>query len=192
MGCYQQKMLFEVTLDELYFGGLITDNCYLLLNAWDRIALYNVSSRKHIATMRFASRPLNIVQLNNTHVLINFPNEVVLEIDLKKGKIVEEKEYPDGIEEKILGGHYIMSGNSLIDLNTDKIVLQLNKNEDNHTRDYVISIQDSIMLIDRTIDNRESREMIIPFEDEEALVRRVRQIVGQRVLSPHERAQYRE
>lgn len=188
-----KKMLFEVTLDELYFGGLITDNGYLLLKAWDRIALYNISSRTHIATMRFPSRrPLNIVQLNNTHVLINFPNAVVLEIDLKKGKIVEEKEYPDGIGEKIIGGHYIMSGNSLIDLNTDKIVLQLNKSEDNTTRDYIISIQDSIMLIDRTIDNRESREMIIPFEDEEALVRRVRQIVGQRVLSPHERAQYRE
>ena len=120
---------------------------------------------------------------------------IIHRIDDNDDKLItvpEEKEYPDGIEEKILGGHYIMSGNSLIDLNTDKIVLQLNKNEDNNTRDYVISIQDSIMLIDRTIDNRESREMIIPFEDEEALVRRVRQIVGQRILSPLERAQYRE
>ena len=187
-----KKQALQKELCELYFDGIMTKKGYLILRAWDRITIYNYQSKKYISTIHLGMLPWSVIELPNGNILLGATNGRAFEIDPKRGKIVEEKEYPDGIEEKILGGHYIMSGNSLIDLNTDKIVLQLNKNEDNNTRDYVISIQDSIMLIDRTIDNRESREMIIPFEDEEALVRRVRQIVGQRILSPHERAQYRE
>lgn len=182
----EKKLILQNDSCELYFDEIMTNNDYSILIAMDHITIYNCHSRKLISTIHTGTPPINIVALPNGNILLSSIKGVV-EIDLNRGIIVEEKDYPNGIGKQILGDHYIMSGNTLIDLNTDKIILQF---KDNNSTDNPISIHDSIMLIERSIENSQSRELIIPFEKEDALVRRVRQIVGKRVLSPYERLQY--
>ena len=184
----QQEVVLQDSLPETYYDGLITDEGYFVLKALDRIAIYNILGRKHVATLRLDSRPMHMVQFRNGHVLVGLLNRKVLEINLKRGKIVGQKNYPGGIDDHILDGHFIMSGDKLIDLNTDKIVMQMNKED----HSYPISIQDSVMILQKYISGNQQTESAIPFEDEDALVRRVRRIIGKRNLTAQEWVQYQE
>ena len=184
----QQEVVLHDSLPETYYDGLVTDEGYFVLKALDRIAIYNILGRKHVATLRLDSRPMHMVQFRNGHVLIGLLNRKVLEINLKRGKVVGQKDYPGGIDDRILDGHFIKSGDKLIDLNTDKIVMQMDKED----HSYPISIQDSVMILQKYISGAKQTESAIPFEDEDALVRRVRQIIGKRNLTAQERAQYQE
>ena len=184
----QQEVVLQDSLPETYYDGLITDEGYFVLKALDRIAIYNILGRKHVATLRLDSRPMHMVQFRNGYVLVGLLNRKVLEINLKRGKVVGQKDYPGGIDNRILDGHFIMSGDKLIDLNTDKIVMQMNKED----HSYPISIQDSVMILQKYISGTQQTESAIPFEDEDALVRRVRRIIGKRNLTAQEWAQYQE
>ena len=180
------KASIQDSLDEMYYNRLMTEDGYLFLTAWDRIAIFNFCSGKHFATIRLEAKPWNFVQHPNGHILVGLLNDKVFEIDLKCGKIIRQKLNFGGMGSRILGGHYIMSGNKLIDLNTDKPVMQIDQ------QDFPISIQGSVMVLQKHISATQQQEIITPFENGEELVRRVRRRIGKRILTPEERLGYQE
>ena len=176
------KCIMQEKSNELCYRGYITNGGYLVLFELNHISIYEIHTGNKISTINVGGMSSDLVELTNGHILLHTLNSVMYEINPKKGKITRKiMDYIiDGIYYDGRGICYIKSGRNIINPNTGKIILELDQDQN------LVSINNNIAILERTINN-DKQEIVIVLDEKDALVRRVKQIVGQRKLTQQER-----